>query len=178
MAKKNVALIVGTVVVVAVATTAILYGNGQLNFGAFNMAPEKKVARVAMVECAADALKQDNFCIYSFEPLEYYVIKDGSGFMIYGPTVTEKYNGHGTWNLKDGDTYNAGAYSVTKGTFTPFTTTFKLRDRDSEKVPSFSFDYEAAKNIQGSRFVEINLPNSVKLRFNTFNIPDKNLNNR
>lgn len=175
MAKKNLFIALGVVAITVIAGLAILYGQGELNLGAFGI-QTRKVSRVA-VDCPADANKINDFCVYTFEPLEYYVIKDGSSFVIYGPTVTDKFKEKG-WNFNDGVEFNGAGYSVAKSGFIPMTLTFKNLDRDGEKVPGFGFDYETAKSIQGSRFVEVNLPAPTKIRFNMFNIPDPSLVNR
>lgn len=162
-------------VIALVAIGAIMYGNGQLNFGALNMVPGK-VARVANAECPNGSLKQDPYCVFTLEPLEYYVVKDGTNFDIYGPKVSELFTAN-SWNLAENATFSGAAYSVIKKSFTPITLTFKHITRDGETSPAFMFDYETAKKIQGSRFVEVVIQNSIKLRFNTFNIPDRTLNN-
>ncbi len=176
MTRKNLFLVLGIIAVIVIGGLATLYGQGQLNLGALGIQPQK-VSRVAAVECPGDATKISNSCVYTFEPLEYYVIKDGSNFVIYGPTVTEKFSEKG-WSFNDGTQFNGAGYSVAKAGFVPMILTFKNFDRDGEKVPGFSFDYETAKSIQGSRFVEINLPAPTKIRFNMFNIPDPSLVNR
>jgi len=165
----------GSIAVVTVV--AVLYGQGKFNFGALNLQPAKKVAQVASTTCPNGSIKQDIFCIFDLEPLDYYVIKDGDSFVVYGPTV-EKLFRDNSWNLKDGTTMKGDGYSVSKSGFVPMTLTYKIRIKNGQKAPSFVFDYATAQSIQGSRFIEIELPNSTKLRFDAFNIPDKNLNNR
>lgn len=153
-----------------------MYGNGRLNLGALGVEP-KKVARVAVLECPEDSTKIGEHCVYTFAPLEYYVIKDGANFLIYGPTVSEKFKEKG-WTFHGDTSFKGAAYSVAKAGFTPINLTYKELERDGEKVPAFAFDYQTAQKIQGSRFVEMDLSTTVKIRFNMFNIPDKDLVNR
>lgn len=167
---------IAIIAIIGVTGLAVMYGQGQLNLGAVGVQP-KKVAKVALTECPAGSKSQDKFCIFTLEPLEYYVIKDGVKFVIHGPRLTEIFTNN-AWNISEGTTLKGDAYSATKFGFTMMEFTFRPMERGGNKVPSFSFDHPTAVKIQGSRFVEVELPDSVKLRFNTFNIPDKDLNNQ
>ncbi len=168
----------GAGVILLVTVFAILYGQGQLNFGALSLQPgTKKVSRVAEVQCPDTAVKETPYCVFNLDPLEYYVVKDGSNFLIYGPNVTDIFKSN-NWNFVDGRVFNGAAYSIANSGFTDMKLNYKLADRNGKQVPAFVFDYSTAQKIQGSRFVEVALPNSIKIRFNTFNIPDKTLNNK
>jgi hypothetical protein len=163
--------------VVVVGGLAVMYGNGQLNLGSLRAIPQK-TTNVALAECPKDSVKENDSCVYTLEPLEYYVIKDNqNNFVIYGPRLTEIFTNNG-WSFNNGSKFNGSAYSVAKSSVTPMLLTFNAIDKNGAKVPSFTFDYATAKNIQESHFVEVMSPNSIKIRFNNFNIPDKNLNNR
>ncbi len=174
--KSQLGIWIAIIAVISVTGLAVMYGQGQLNLGAVGVQP-KKVSRVALTECPPGSKSQDKFCIFTLEPLEYYVTKDGDKFVIHGPKVTEIFTSN-AWNFKEGTTFKGDAYSVAKFAFTMMDLTFKPTERGGEKIPSFVFDRTTAVKIQGSRFVEVELPDSVKLRFNTFNIPDKDLNNQ
>lgn len=168
--------ITGGLAVVALAIVGIVYGNGRLNLGSLTSQPVKKVARVAEVTCPTSTRTEGSYCVSTLEPLEYFVIKDGSNFVIYGSGIDDIFAAN-NWKF-DERTFSGDSFSVAKSSFTPMVFNFKYIERDGVKEPAFVFDYTTAQNIQGSRFVEVELPDSFKIRFNTFNIPDKSLNNR
>lgn len=176
-AKKNqLGILIAIIAVIGVTGLAVMYGQGQLNLGAVGVQP-KKAAKVALTECPAGSKSQDKYCIFTLEPMEYYVIKDGDKFVIHGPKLTEIFTKN-QWNFSEGTTMKGDAYSVVKFAFTMMELTFKPMERGGSIVPSFVFDRPTAEKIQGSRFVEVELQGSIKLRFNTFNIPDRDLNNQ
>ena len=173
---------IGIIILLLGTIMAVLYGQGTLNIGSLTGLPQKKVSRVALTTCPDPSTKEGDFCVYNLQTLEYYVFKDITNkdnpvFVIYGPNVTKTFKSN-NWNLLDGTTYKGTAYSLAKSAYFPMKLTYKLITRYGEQSPAFIFDYATAKTIQGSRYVEVELPNSIKIRFNSFNIPDKDLVNR
>jgi hypothetical protein len=159
---------------IAVALSAVLlvmvFGDGYLYQGALRWKP--KVRRVAQFTCLADANKEGNFCAYTLEPIEYFVMKDGENYVIYGAKGGDKIAKilkDNNIELTQGHTYNASSYSLVRSpNYSAMMLGFKFRDGS---VPAFTLDKATAATMKDVRFVEVELPRSVKIRFNTFYLP-------
>lgn len=129
------------------------------------------------IDCPKKSVQEGPYCVFTLNPpLEYYTIKDesGDGFLFYGPIVSRRFQENG-WNFKEEDTINGTAYSIVKNEYIPITLTFKRIEKKEKLEPAFAFDYATAENIQGSRFVDVIVAPNRIIRFEKFNIPDKNL---
>lgn len=155
----------------SVVLLAMVFGEGYLYEGALRWWPTVKVRRVAQVTCRSDAALEGKFCAYTLEPIEYFVMKDGDNFVIYGAKGGDRINEVLTNNnieLTEGHTYNAFSYSLVRSpNYSPMTLGFKLRDGG----PAFTLDKATADTLKDVRFVEVELPRSVKIRFNSFYLP-------
>ena len=159
---------------IAVALSAVLlvmvFGEGYLYEGALRWRP--KVRRVAQVTCLADANREGNFCAYTLEPIEYFVMKDGENYVIYGARGDDRISkilADNNIELSQGNTYNAYSYSLVKSpNYSPMTLGFKYREGNA---PAFTLDKAKAETLKDTRFVEVELPRSVKIRFNSFYLP-------
>ena len=165
------------IIIVIVSIISIIFGQGYLNLGAlrFTTKGQKADQQASYIKCPAKSVQEGPYCVFTLNPpLEYYTIKDGDNFLFYGPIVSKRYNDNG-WNFKEGDIINGAAYSIVKNGFTPMTLTFKLIEKKGKLEPAFVFDYATAEKIQGSRFVDVTVAKDKIIRFEKFNIPDKNL---
>lgn len=170
MPKKNLSpwIWIAVVLVVVAAILAIIYGRGRLNLGALTQP----------ATCPNNSQPENSSCFYNLELLsDYYVSKDGSNFVISGPTLTQTFTAN-NWSFQEGTTFNAAAYSVVKTEFTPITLTFKFKNSGGKNIPSLVFDYPTAQKIQQSKFIEVSIQDPIKVRFIDFNIPDKTLHNQ
>ena len=171
MPKKKTRKWIWLILIVALLAVilTILYGEGYLNLGAFRW--RFPVKRVAEAVCKQGAAKEGNYCVYTLEPIQYYVMKDGSDYIIYGPNVTKALSDNNI-KLSAGNMYNGSSYSLTRPVpFANLKLGYKLKDRNGESLPAFVIDKATADTLKGVRFVEIELQGMIKLRFNTFYLP-------
>lgn len=181
MSKRNLPwTLIALAIVIIVTIIAVTYGEGQLNIGAFNLAAlknMKKVSRVASAVCPQNTEKgQGDRCAFPIDMgLEYYVIKDGDNFTIWGPSINKIVTDN-NFSFPEGSIVNGTAYNRATLTRTPLTLTFKTIVKSGKQVPSFSLDYATATLIKGSSIIEIEIPNtSLNIGLGSFNLPDKNL---
>jgi len=171
---------------IAVALSAVLlvmmYGESSLYQGALKWRPTYKVRRVAQVTCKSDASLEGRLCAYTLEPIQYFVMKDGENYIIYGPKETDptkitdpikKILTDNNIELNVGDNlYNAWSYSLLRAqNSVEMKMGFKFIERDGVQSPAFTIDAATAKTLTGVKSVEVELPRSVKIRFNSFYLP-------
>ena len=174
--KINAWLIIALIAVLITAILSLIFGQGELNMGAFKP-PKTKVARetkkVAVVECPGRSESKDGYCIYTLErPLDYYIVKDGSNFVVYGPNLTQLYK-----DLNLDRTENTSlpveSYAISRSSFT-----FKNRNSNGENVPSLvleNLDQATIDNLKNVRFIEVKVAGQTKVRLNTFTLPTKEI---
>jgi|WetSurMetagenome_2_1015567.scaffolds.fasta_scaffold36959_5 hypothetical protein len=165
--KINIWIPIALVVVLLTATVSILYGEGYLNLGALGI----KVKRVAQTACKEGAEKEDKYCVYTLEPIQYFVMKNSGNYEIYGDTIT-KIIDENSINPGDGKTISATSYSLKKTTpFSSLDLAFRMKEKDGTQIPCLVLDGQTAENVRGARFVEVEMPKLVKIRLNSFYIP-------
>jgi len=178
MKKKrlNTWLVIALILVLLTAVLTLIFGQGELNLGALKI-PKSKVARVAFAECKGQAEQKDGFCIYTIDtPLDYYVTKEGSNFIIYGPQITQLYQ---DLNLDrtGGAVLPAETYSITDKSFS-LSLVYNERDGINGKEPSFVLenpDQGTIDQFKQVRFVEVQVSDQIKIRLNTFALPTREI---
>jgi len=179
MSKKKTSkwLLIGLGVVLLAAIVSILYGEGYLNLGALGV----KVKRVAQTVCKTGAEKEDKYCVYTLEPIQYFVMQDGANYSIYGDSITKLFTDNGL-TVGEDKILSAMSYSlmrpalntsgqVAASPFTSINLGFQYRDNKGTQIPSLTMDKATATRCKGARFVEIELPKMVKVRLNSFYLP-------
>lgn len=188
MAKKKKSYAValaGIAVALSTVLLVMVYGEGYFYQGALKWRPNIKVRRqVAQVTCKKDANQEGKYCVYTLEPVQYFVMKDGENFIIYGPKMginpatglpdpdpISKILLDNNIELNVGNNlYNAATYSIT-ATTVDFKVGFKFLESDGVKRPTFVLDQAAAAALKDARSISVELPRSVKIRFNTIYLP-------
>lgn len=177
----NTWLIIALIIVLLTAILSLIFGQGELNLGQLKI-PRTKVARetkkiAAVVECKGKAEQKENFCIYTVDrPLDYYVVKDGSNYIIYGPTLKQLYMDLGL-NLNENATLPAETYSITNESFA-FNFIYKEKGGISKKDPSFVLenpDQSVIDQLNKVRFIEVKVTDQIKIRLNTFSLPAREI---
>jgi hypothetical protein len=175
--QNNKWLLIGLGVVLLTAVISIIYGQGYINLGAFGI----NVKRVAEATCKKGADLEDKYCVYNLEPIQYFVMKDGDNYVIYGDNITTLFQ-ENALNIAEGSELSAISYSLmrpavntkTQIASTPFSSLslgFKTIDNKGHKIPAISMDNTTATRSQGARFVEVELPKMIKVRLNSFYLP-------
>jgi hypothetical protein len=179
MHKKKISkwVLIAIGVVLFAAIVSILYGEGYLNLGALGV----KVKRTTQTECKEGAEKEDKYCVYTLEPIQYFVMPDGSNYAIYGDNITKLFTDN-KLVINDGYSLSAMSYSLVRPSpnttaqvatspFTTFNLGFKYTDKNGKKIPVITMDKATATRCKGARFVEVELPKMVKVRLNSFYLP-------
>jgi len=168
---------------VAVALSAVLlvmvYGEGYFYQGALKWRPNIKVRRqIAQVTCKKDANQEGKYCVYTLEPVQYFVMKDGENLNIYGPKMDapkvdpiSQILLDNNIELNEGNNiYNASTYSIT-ATAVDFKVGLKFLSNDGVRRPAFVLDPAAITALKDARSISVELPRSVKIRFNSIYLP-------
>jgi len=170
-------LFIGLGVVLLAAVVSIMYGEGYVTLGALGV----KVRRVAQATCKDGADQEDKYCVYTLKPIQYFVMKDGDNYVIYGDNITKLFNDN-SLTVTEGSNLSATSYSLMRPTVntnvqiasTPFSSLnlgFKSISNKGATIPAITMDKATAVRSQGARFVEIELPKMIKVRLNSFYLP-------